>query len=301
MWYAGWDGGGTKTEVCITDESGRETACRFFGPLNPNGVNAEKVRETVRDAVRFMSEQPGGQAACGGTVIGAAGISSLQTRTLLESALAENGWKGKTTLAGDQEIALAGAIDGPGAILIAGTGSICYGRTAEGRLFRVGGFGYLIDDEGSGYAIGRDILISVVRAYDGRGNQTSLTEKVTRKLGAGKEDLQTMMTWLYSADTGKKDIAALAPLLRDALSEGDEAARGIAEKAASELANLVTTGWKRNGMEDGELALMGSILNHFPEIRQRMECRVHTAFPGIQIILPRRRPAAGAARMARNS
>ena len=298
MWYAGWDGGGTKTEVCILDGEGKLLAKRVFGPLNPNGTDPERVRETVREAVEFMRSQPGGEAACGGTVIGAAGMSNLETRRLLKEALEEAGWHREIRLEGDQTIALAGAVDGPGAILIAGTGAICCGRDPEGNPFRVGGYGYLIDDGGSGYAIGRDILTAAVRAFDGRGRPTLLSRLAAERLGIDPSEIQRMITWLYAPDTGKKEIASLAPLLTEALGQGDETARKIARKAAADLAELVITGWRKSRMDSGELAVTGSILTRIPEVREETERLIHAAFPRIRILPPRRTPAEGAARMA---
>ena len=298
MWYAGWDGGGTKTEVCVLDESGEVIADESFGPLNPNGASPEKVRRTVRDAVDFMSRLPGGAEACGGMVIGAAGLSNHQTGELICFALQDTGWPGGFRLVGDQEIALAGAIDSYGAILIAGTGSICHGRTPEGEFFRVGGYGYLIDDEGSGYALGRDMLKAAVRAFDGRGSETILTGMIREALQMKKPGVQEMITWLYRPETGKKEIASLTRLLPDALANHDAVSIAIAEKAARELADLVIAGWRKSKMKDGELAVTGSILQKIPFICQKTESLIHEIFPDIRIIAPRRSPALGAARMA---
>lgn len=86
--------------------------------------------------------------------------------------------QGVIRLVGDHETALAGALEEPaGVILIAGTGSICYGVNESGAKFRAGGYGHIIDDAGSAYAIGRDILKAVVRSSDGRQGQTVLKEK----------------------------------------------------------------------------------------------------------------------------
>ena len=87
MLYCGWDGGGTKTEVCLTDEDGRVLASAAFGPLNPNGASREQVYRTVRDCVSYMKEQAGDPAKIGGLVIGMAGISNAGARTLVEKAL----------------------------------------------------------------------------------------------------------------------------------------------------------------------------------------------------------------------
>ncbi|WP_312430280.1 BadF/BadG/BcrA/BcrD ATPase family protein [Lacrimispora sp.] len=115
---------------------------------------------------------------CRGICIGAAGISNRDTAKLLTRNLKEQGMQGVIRLVGDHETALAGALEEPaGVILIAGTGSICYGINESGAKFRAGGYGHIIDDAGSAYAIGKDILKAVVRSSDGRQGQTVLKER----------------------------------------------------------------------------------------------------------------------------
>ena len=297
MYCCGWDGGGTKTEVCVLKENG-ETASQSFGPLNVNGASRETVEKTVRDAVTYMSCHPGGLEECAMLVVGMAGVSNRDAAAFMEQTVRQTGYEGPLRLAGDQEIALAGAIQGYGAVLIAGTGAICYGRDPAGNSFRVGGWGYLIDDGGSGYAIGRDILMAAVRAEDGRGKDTCLKQKVFDTLGV--KDIGGVITWLYAPGTGKKEIAALAPLLLPALEAGDEAAGEIARKAANDLAELVITGWRKTGMRDGEAAMTGSILNRYAPIRSMAEARIHAELPEVRLISPRYSPARGAALMARD-
>ena len=298
MWYCGWDGGGTKTEVCIVDGAGRTLDKCVVGLLNPNGADGEQVRKTIRDAVNFMRMQPGGLDTCGGMVIGVAGISNRKTAAVLQQALQDAGWNGKCCMMGDHEIALAGAIKDYGGMLIAGTGSVCCGKDRNGDYFRVGGFGYLIDDAGSGYAIGRDILTAVVRAADQREDATILSHLVAEKVGYAEQDMQALTTWLYRSDTGKREIASLARLLPEALDAEDPAGIRIAQKAAKDLADLVCTGWRRTGMTDGELAMSGSILQHICQIRELVEKQIHASYPEIRIIEPHSTPAQGAARLA---
>lgn len=296
MFVCGWDGGGTKTQVLCLDAHGERLAEGVFGPLNLNGADSARVVETVRAGVAFMADQPGGLSACAQLVIGTAGVSNEEAVCLLTEAVRAAGYSGGLMLLGDQEIALAGAIEGPGAVLVAGTGSICCGRDETGRTVRVGGYGYLIDDEGSGYALGRDILTAVVRAEDGRCGSTVLTEKVRRVLGTA--DVRSMVTWLYAPKTGKKEIAALAPLLLEAIAEGDEASVRIADKAARELAALAVAAWRELGLEKGELALAGSILMRYPCIREGVKRRCQEACPQMTVIAPRGSAVQGAARLA---
>lgn len=295
-WYCGWDGGGTKTGVCALDASGAPLAEAVFGPLNPNGTARETIEKTVGDCVRFMDGLPGGLDGCGGLVIGFAGVSNARAGEMIGECLKKSGYSGPARLLGDQEIALAGAVEGPGCILIAGTGSVCFGRDARGNTFRSGGYGYLIDDGGSGYALGRDILTAVVRASDGRGPRTCLTQAVYERLGV--DGTGGIITWLYAPGTGKKQIAALAPLLLPAVQAGDEAACAIARRAAEELGALAVAAWTKAGMTDGEIALLGSIPEHYPMIRRALCERLREKLPLARVISPRGTAALGAARLA---
>lgn len=296
MYYCGWDGGGTKTEVCILGPDGQEQACASFGPLNVNGAALETVAQTARDCVAFMASQPGGCGSCAALVIGMAGVSNQNAAALLEKAVRAAGYRGKLRIVGDQEIALSGAVQGPGAVLIAGTGAICFGKDQQGNPFRVGGYGYLIDDGGSGYAIGRDILAAAARAVDGRGPETALRDMVFSQLNVS--DIGGVITWLYRPETGKKEVASLAPLLLRALETGDAAAQAIAAKAAKDLAELAITAWRKTGMTGGELALTGSVMNHYPLIRAQTEALIRAALPDAVLLSPRHRPARGAALLA---
>lgn len=298
MYYCGWDGGGSKTTVCILNSEGQPIAGAAFGPLNGNGVSSAQVEATVHDALSFMAAQPDGLAGCAGLVIGMAGISNASLTGRMQAYLTRGGYTGPLRLMGDHEIALAGAIDGPGAILIAGTGSICYGRDADNVPFRVGGYGYLIDDLGSGYAIGRSILTAVIRSADGRSPHTCLTQQVYDMLCI--KEIPEMITWLYAGTTGKKEIAALSPLLLPALERYDAAAQSIANKAARDLAELAITGLTAHNLSRAELALTGSILEHYRVIRSALESQVYAALPDLRICSPKRMPAEGAARLARN-
>ena len=296
VFFAGWDGGATKTAVRLVDASGSLIAENSFGPLNLNGTSPEAVRRHVADAVAWTAQQSGGSRVCGGLVIGAAGVSNLKVRVALEADVRAAGYTGPLRILGDQEIALHGAIRTYGAVLIAGTGSVCFGRDPSGAFFRTGGRGYLIDDEGSGYAIGRDILAAAVRAADGRLPRTCLLDLV---YGYLKTDTpEGIVSWVYAPATGKKEIAALSPLLLDALAREDAAALRIAEKAAAALVELVTAAWQNAHMTDGELALTGSILQHYPLIREGVIQALKKDLPALRVGDPLGTPAEGAAALA---
>lgn len=295
-YYCGFDGGGTKTHVCITDKSGLIIAEKSFGPLNLNGTSADTVAKTISDCIDFIRSLPYGIDNCQGIVIGVAGISNPNTAEFIEAHVRKTGYNGSLRLMGDNEIALAGAIKGHGAILIAGTGSVCLLRDENNNIHRCGGYGHLIDDEGSGYAIGRDILIAVTQAFDGRTRETRLTEAVYKHLGISSHS--ELVTWVYSPQRDKKDIAALAPLLISAIEDGDKSAILIEAKASALLSHLVISAYKKAELESGELALMGSIFEHYHTIRQGVTDIIKRELPNVNLVTPRHTPAQGAALLA---
>lgn len=295
-YFSGWDGGGTKTEVLCVNEAGQMIATDCFGPININGAARERVMQTIRDGMQFLAGLPGGMEACGGIVIGMAGVSNKEASGLITETVRACGYSGPLLLKGDQEIALAGAVDGAGAVLVAGTGSVCCGQDAEGHYARTGGCGYLIDDEGSGYAIGRDVLAAAVRALDNRIPPTLLTTLLKESMGF--ETARDIITWLYAPTTGKKEVASIAPLMLKALEAGDEAARDIALKAARELTELVKGVWRTLQLTQGELAFVGSILLRCEFINREVTRLCEASCPGLKVIQAHGTPAQGAAKLA---
>ena len=297
MYFCGLDGGGTKTALCILDIDKNIVKESQFGPMNINGSSPDTVRKTIQDVLTFISDSlPNGLSDCAAITAGMAGISNETSVCFLKEIFSESEYHGKLSLVGDQDVALNGAINGAGAVLIAGTGSVCCGRDEHGNVFRSGGYGYLIDDVGSGYAIGREILTAVVRSYDGRYPETLLTESAFSKLHT--DDIRGIITWLYSPSTSKKEVAELATLLIDAVQKNDLIAMNIADKSANDLAELVFALWRKAGLTGGELAMTGGILNHYSFIASNVKEKILEKLPDINIHAPYHSPAFGAALMA---
>lgn len=298
QYYAvGMDGGGTKTNVEARAEDGRVLLRAAFGSMNLNSASEQTVAETFRACAAALRALPGGLAACRAVCIGSAGVSNPDACRTLERLLRGCGYEGPLLLRGDQETALAGALGRPdGMVLIAGTGSICFGRDAAGRTARCGGYGHKIDDEGSGYALGRDALAAVVRAGDGRIPATMLTRLVYERLGIA--DVRGLVRFTYAPETDKKEIAALAPLVSEAAAAGDAAAGQIVEKACRELAALVMPVAGALHFEAGQLALAGSILLHVEAVRAGVTARLRERYPQLECVAPREDAASGAALLA---
>lgn len=215
---------------------------------------------------------------------------------MMEKAAGLLGGDCRLLLMGDQEIALYGACGGEsGAILIAGTGSICMGRDQEGRSCRAGGFGHLIDDEGSGYALGRDALCAVVRALDGRRDHTVLTGMILEEWKAS--GIEELVRQVYAAPD-KSHVAALAPLVERAGRMGDAAAMAVIDKGATGLLELVLTVQRKLSLQHMALSLMGGLLAADTLLRQQVLALLARQAPDVELKMPLADGAAGAAMLA---
>lgn len=255
MFLAGIDGGGTSTKLELRDVENRLLRREKFGPFNINSIGEEAFRSLLRQVFAACGDMAGCACFC----VGAAGISNPLLRSVLTEELARAGFAGKLLLVGDQEIALRGAMDTPGIALIAGTGSIAFGKNAAGETARCGGYGHLIDDEGSGYALGRDALSAVVRAFDGRGEETTLTDAVFGALEL--TSIPELIAFTYSKDTDKSKIARVSLEVVTCAARGDAVSLDILRRGAEELAALVAALQEKLSLPDCPIALLGGLLN----------------------------------------
>lgn len=255
MFAAGIDGGGTHTRIELRNMENRLLRRGEFGPFNLNAIGETAFRELLREVFAWCD----GMENCARLCVGAAGISNPRVKQILEEELKDSGFRGIWKLCGDQEIALRGAMDGPGVAVIAGTGSICFGKNAAGETARSGGYGHLIDDGGSGYALGRAVFSSAVRALDGRLKDAALLRAVCERLEGGPEKI---VPFVYSPDTDKAAIARFAPVALELAQQGNPEAQRILEQEARELAALVVAVQERLGLSGCRIALLGGLLEN---------------------------------------
>jgi len=198
----------------------------------------------------------------------------------------------------DMVTAHAGAFGGgPGVIVIAGTGSIAYGKDAAGQQARSGGWGYAMGDEGSGYDIGRQALMAAARMEDGRGPHTSL-------LAALLDHFQLASLWevrtaLYGGKISRPQIAALAPLVFQACRQGDEAAQWIVDQAACHLAQLATAVLGRLCWEEpAYVTPVGGVFQAGETIMNPFQTKLKARCPDARVVPTRYPPVIGALLLA---
>ena len=156
-------------------------------------------------------------------------------RDELRKALRVENLATKVVVVTDIEIALAAAFaEGPGIVVSAGTGQRRRRARPDGQQHRIGGYGWQMGDEGSGYAIGRAALGAVSRAVDGRSPRTALSDRVLSATRSA--DFDALVRW--AAGASPAEVAAIAPHVLEVAEQGDTLAQGIADYAARELSQL---------------------------------------------------------------
>lgn len=229
----GADVGGTKTAVAVSEDG--QILGRADGPggaVRPGRalVAATTITEVVRRALSAA-----GRLTADVMVVGAAGAGREPEREELRKALRAENIAPNVVVTTDIDIALAAAFDdGPGIVVSAGTGSIAVGRDRAGKRHRIGGYGWQMGDEGSGYAIGRAALGAVSRAVDARSPKTALSDRVLQ--ATRSDDFDALVRWAATASPA--EVAALAPHVLSIAANGDQLARGIVDYAARELSQL---------------------------------------------------------------
>ena len=254
MYIAGIDGGDVYTRLEIRDESNALVRRETFGPFAIRSIGEDAFRGVVREVLAACGDLSEYAKFC----FGAAGSSDPRVGHIIGEELEKAGFAGKWSLCGEEEIALRGAMDTPGLVVIAATGSICCGRNAEGKTARSGGYGHLIDAGGSGYALGRDVLSTAVRAVDGRGNSWGILNEVYAKInGCLPADI---VAYVYDSGRAKEDIARFAPIALRQAQLGDWEAWRILARGADDLYEMVKAVQQKLDLRNCRIVLLGDLL-----------------------------------------
>jgi len=291
--FLGIDGGQTSTTAWIGDEAGRVLGRGKAGPCNH--ARAAEGRERFRRAIRGAVESacaaagiPADTAVFEAACLGLSGGPEEKEELLRE--LVETR---RLRLTHDAEVALSGATGGePGIIVIAGTGSIAFGRNADGETARAGGWGYIFGDEGGAFDLVRQALRAALRHEEGWGPPTALREALLATTGASSAN--DLLHRFYGDDYPRERIAALAPLIGDCAGKGDAVALELLHQAGQQLATLAGA-VRRQLFRDGEavtVSFAGGVFEN-PYTRERFRTLVELE-DGSRVAEPRFPPAAGA-------
>lgn len=299
----GIDGGGTNTTAILADELGNVLAQSEDTASNYHVVGKEQTAKILSNLFHRLTSSSGVSIEnCQSICIGMAGLGRSDDQAIIRAICVALLLCGDTVsrnliLTHDAKIALiGGTMKNYGVILNSGTGSIAYGIAQSGKEARAGGWGYLLGDEGSGYDIAIRGLKAIVRAYDGRANQTLLTELVLNQLNFDSPD--NLVRWVHNVN--KKEIAGLASLVFDASSKGDLVANEIAETAADELILAAQTVIEKLHLSEHkfDIVLSGGVFENQPDFVKMMKKHLNIVSRDAKIHLPFREPAYGAVMLA---
>ena len=293
----GIDAGGTKTVCQLADEHGT-----LIAEARATGANLQAVGELEVEKVlhHVMEEAVGDRGLVPAAIcLGIAGVDRPDDAAVVRGIMRRIGYQARVLVVNDALVALeAGAPDQPGVVIISGTGSISYGRNAEGQAARSGGWGYVLGDEGSGYWIGRAALRAVLREADRRGKETALTPLLLQHFGVGRP--QGLIHEVYHSNLKPAAIGALAQCVFRAFTQGDEVAIGILRGAANELESSALSVARRLDLvgQAFPFIMAGGIFKAVPWLDEELRRRLPVAAPGSTVRLLDREPATGAVWLA---
>ena len=303
--FLGIDGGGSKTRCALGDDKS------LLGSGVASGCNVLRVGEAcAQSSLEAAIHQACVQAGisprditrtCAGVAGGARREIADVVRRMLAGIVG-----GEIEITGDMEIALEDAFGaGPGVIVIAGTGSIAYGRNARGETARAGGWGHAISDEGSGHWIGVAAIRAALRARD-RGESSDLLKELMTALGT-----ETVEELVVRANANPApDFASLFPVVlsaaltareRSVADAGDSIAKEVLEYAGNELAKLAETVIQRlfTGAEEVCVATHGGVLASSTQVKGSLVEHLRTRDARVQFVAREIDPANGALARAR--
>jgi glucosamine kinase len=295
----GVDGGGSRTRARVADEQGQEIG-HAEGPASAVRPGASDGSADVIAAVVREALSAAGHADVRPRVlcVGVAGVGRETERVALTQALEARALADQTVVLADFQIALDDAFgSGPGVLLIAGTGSVAFGRSPTGEIARCGGWGPVIGDEGSAAWLGRRALSVVTSASDGREPDTALTGAMLTATDV--PDVASLIPW--AADASASKLATLAPVVFTVADTGDLRANALVTLACEELMLHIRSLSRRVFVDERAavpVARAGGLLSRGSMLRRRLEHRLKSGVPGAQVKPDDVIPARGAVRSA---
>ena len=289
----GVDGGQSHTRAVVGDASGAVIGGGAAGPANCIGDErgAEKLQRVVSNAVGEALDRTGRKLADTRFAAACFGLSggSASKRAVIASVISAQ----RLEIVGDAEIALLGGLGGePGIVVIAGTGSMAFGKNAAGKTARAGGWGYVFGDEGGAFGIARQALRAALRQEEGWGMETALRGVLLKECEA--ENVNELMHRFYTKELTRDRIASLAPLVDQAAAEGDGVAAEILRGAVECLQELaIAVRKKLFDIEEGvPIVPVGGVFRSSlvaGEFRGRLDAEENTV-----VVQPKFEPVMGA-------
>jgi glucosamine kinase len=285
----GVDAGGTKTAV-VYSVDGETVRVDTHDAVSASVKGTEAAADAIARAIESTTDG----AIPHAIFVGAAGAGREDVADGIRTALQSRFGTAKVDVRDDAYIAMRAAIpQGDGVVLIAGTGSIAYAQ-AGGEGYRCGGYGYLIGDDGSGFAIGAAAVKHLLKAYDGRVARDAFVEAIESHLGV--QTLTDVLERVYRSTKPVGTIAGVAPLVLQMAQSSERVATKIVQTAALELFDLLKSVIKRADLigSDAPIAFAGGLLTANSLLTYLLEMRVLNEFTSMPIRKDNPEPCVGA-------
>ena len=295
----GVDGGGTHTRARLANARGEMLGSGEAGIANPHANGYPAAQNEILTAIqRAFDDAHIEKQMVAAVCLGIGGVDRADERARL-TEWAQQTIAANVSVMNDGEIVLAaGSADNWGVVLIAGTGSIAWGKSRDGNIARAGGWGYLIGDEGSGFDLAREALRAATHFADGRGEPTRLLDAILDhwKLPSATE----IVPQVYRSGLKPADMAMLAPLVIQAAEQGDAVAEKLIARAVDALADLVDTVVKQIEFREEKipLTLTGGLLLNARSLRAKFLEELKTRGNRFSPIAVVQEPALGAVKIA---
>lgn len=301
MYVLGIDGGGTKTKGVIANARGAVMAEASVGPTNPNSVERKSVEnELIALMTSLENENHEIFHQINGVFAGMSGVRDIAAKKDMEQLIASL-FKNPMNVSVDNDAVIAlysGTLGTSGIVQVAGTGSITYGINEHGKHDRIGGWGHLIGELGSGYGIGKDALEKSFLAYDGVASKTGLMERICDFFN--KASLPDILPDVYQAENVKEQVASLSKLVIDAADNGDDVAKEIilkhglyiGESIVSMINKLFIS--QNNKINNLPIVLTGGLFNRLDLFEASIRDKLSQAQMDANLIIPSIEPVGGA-------
>lgn len=318
VYVLGIDGGGTKTVCFLLNEEGKILSQGQAGASNYQTIGIEAAKQSIEAAIThairdFLVQNNQKLISIQGLCLGLAGVGRKEDFAVIKDLIEQIkntpnlliNWQLKldsTLIKSDTAIALVGGLGHlVGIVVIAGTGSQIFGQNRYGKTKRVGGWGYLLGDEGSGYYIAISGLKAALKSYDGRLGSTQLISAFQQQLNL--TTIESLIEVVYRRGWTVSQIADLAKIVNQVALTGDKIANEIIDHSIEELVFATTVAIKSLFEPDEavEIVTTGGVFQNMNHFRSKFIQVLNRVEPTAEVISSRYEPAYGAGILALNS
>jgi len=302
----GVDGGGIKTTVQIATISGEKVSGMVSGSSSYKSVGIKEAIENLNTGIfsAIKNLKSPKDIFFASSCFGFAGNNNegdieIYKRIVFNNRLSSYLDPKKTIICNDTRIGLElGSENKNKIIIIAGTGSNCFGVNQKGEKVKANGWDYILADEGSGYQVGLKALKAVMRAYDGRGKKTLLSKTILKEKNL--KNIIELTKWTYEDACPKGRIGSLAKTVCETAEMGDKASIQIFKEESEEVIISINTVAQKLGFKNKnfDLVFVGGLFKCEKYFKNIISSKLKKIFPGINFMPLLANPAAGAVALA---